>query len=442
MTTEAKVGAFILAGLVFLGIAIFLLGDFTFERRYQVYVLFSDVAGLTDKAPVKLSGVEVGKVRRIELQGDKARVVASISQDVVIYRDAIFSIGSTGIIGSKFLQIEQGHPSAGPLPAESQVEGQDPVSVEKALTKALASLQTLLGDLNGPPGQQGTLAKNINATVANVRNLTANLDEMLADAKPAVSASLNRMDDITAKLDALLAKTNEMMSAINQSKGPVGALLHDQAMKDDIKQTVSNVREAAGTAKDVLGRMTQFRVWWNYDWRYEHALKGGRTDIGLKISPREGRYYYVGGANLSSPTDESRGADYQRKNTVDALLGWEGPGWDVGVGVVKSGGGGRVKYTPFHADPLWGRFSVVGEAYDFGRNRIVNGRRLDHPVLTAGVRARLHRFVGLGAQVEDLQEVARYQTAINVSFEDKDIAYLFGMVSFGAAGTRGRSKKD
>lgn len=441
MSTEAKVGAFIIAGLVFLGIAIFLLGDFTFERRYNEYVLFSDVAGLTDKAPVKLSGVEVGKVRRIELSGDKAKVVAAISKDVVIWKDAIFSIGSTGIIGSKYLQIDQGHPSAGPLPPDSQVDGQDPVSIEKALTKALASLQTLLGDLNGPPGQEGKLAKNIHATIDNVRSLTANLSDMMTDAKPAVTASLQRMDDITAKLDKLLEQTNQMMASVNQSKGPVGALLNDQDMKQDIKQTVADVREAAGTAKDVLGRLTQFRVWWSYDWRYEHALKGGRTDIGLKISPREGRYYYAGGSSLASPSDDTRGIDYQRKNTVDALLGWDGKGWDIGVGVLRSGGGARLKLTPFQGQPYLGKISVVGEAYDFGRNRVVNSRRLDHPILSAGVVAQVHKFVGLGARVEDMQEVSRYQTWLNVTFEDKDVAYLLGMVSFGAAGTKGRSKK-
>ncbi|MBI4424595.1 MAG: MCE family protein [Elusimicrobia bacterium] len=442
MSTEAKVGAFIIAGLVFMGVAIFLLGDFTFERRYQVYVLFSDVAGLSEKAPVKLSGVEVGKVRRIELAGDKAKVVAALSREVTVYKDAVFSIGSTGIIGSKFLQIEQGSPAAGPLPPESQVIGEDPVSIEKALTKALASLQGLLGDLSGPPGQQGLLAKNVNATVSNVRSLTATLDEMLADAKPAVTRSLKRMDEITAKLDAVLAKTDQMMAAINQSKGPVGALLHDEAMKKDIQQTVANVREAAGTAKDVLGRMTQFRVWWNYDWRYEHALKGGRTDIGLKISPREGRYYYLGGNNFSSPSDETRGIDYQRKNTVDALLGWEGRRWDVGVGVLRSAGGARVTVRPGAPDPFWGRFSAFAEAYDFGRNRVVEGRRLDHPVVGLGGKVQLHRVVGIGARVEDLQEVTRVQSWLNVMFEDKDVAYLLGMVSFGAAGTKGRSKKD
>ena len=384
----------------------------------------------------------MGKVKRIELQGDKARVVASIRRDIVIYKDAKFSIGSTGIIGSRFLQIEQGHPAAGPLPPESQVDGENPVSIEKALTNALASLQTLLGDLNGPPGQKGMLAKNINATVSNLRSLTANLDEMLEDARPAVTGSLKRMDDITAKLDTLLAKADQMMTAINQSKGPVGALLHDDQMKKDMKETIANVKEAAGTAKDVLGRINQFRVTWNYDWRYENAIKGGRTDIGLTISPRDGRYYYIGGSNLGSGSDMARGVDYQRKNTIDALLGFEGKGWDVGFGVLRSGGGGRVKLTPFAGQPVLGRFSLIGEAYDFGRNRVVEGRLLDHPIYAVGALARVNKYVAVGARLEDLQEVSRGQGWLNVTFEDKDIAYLFGMVSWGMAGSKGRTKKD
>ncbi len=441
MTTEAKVGAFIIAGLVFLGVAIFLLGDFTFQSRYTLYVTFHDVAGLSEKAPVKLSGVEVGKIRGIDLLGDLARVEASISSKVPVYRDAVFSIGSTGIIGSKFLQIDQGRPETGTIPPKTTVQGQDPVSIEKAITKALHSLQELLG---GGPGDKGTLAKNLNATVANVRNLTANLDELVADTKPQITSALGRLDSITAKLDSVLAKTNEMMAAINQSKGPVGALLHDEKMKNDVKETMSSLKEAAGTAKDVLGRMTQFRVYWNYDWRYEHAIRASRTDLGLKISPREGRYYYLGGSNIANTSDEPRAGDFTKKNTVDAMLGWTGDTigtrWDLGIGVIRSGGGARVTLTPAAEHPVWGRFSVTAQAYDFGRSRTVNGHKYTKPAYDVGAQVRLHRVVGVGARVEDLSDTKRGQTWVNVSFEDKDIAYLFGMVTFGAAGTRGRSK--
>jgi len=444
MSTEAKVGAFVVAGLVFMGIAVFLLGDFTFEKRYILYVEFADVTGLSDKAPVKLSGVAVGKVTGVELIDSKARVVAAISKDVPVYRDAVFSIGSTGIIGSKFLQIDQGKPSSGILPPGSTVRGEAAVSIEKALAKALGSLQELLGGLNGEEDKQGALAKNLNATIANVRGLTANLAEMMADTKPAMTRTLNRMDDITAKLDSILARTDEMMAAINSAKGPVGAMLHDEKMKNEVKETVTSLKETAGSVKDILGRVTQFRVFWNYDWRYEHAIRASRGDIGLKIYPSGNRYYYLGGSNLGNNSDSNRyGVDYAKKNTVDGLLGFDWRFVDFGVGVLRSGGGARVSLKPFAeaANEMVKSVRLIGEGYDFGRNRVVEGRSFNKPHLNVAAQFRPHKLIGLGARIEDLREVSRYQSWVNVSFEDKDIAYLFGMVSFGAAGTKGRSKK-
>ena len=307
MTLETKVGAFVLGGLSLLATAIFLLGDVTFEKRYTLYGQFSDVANLSKDAPVKLSGVEVGQVRQIELVDGGARVVMSIRKGVDIYNDAVFQIGSTGIIGSKYLQVDQGSRAQGVIPANSTVRGEDPVSIEKSLTKALGKLENLLDGFT-KEGPRGKLADNLTETVANVREMTANLNDLIETTKPKLTRALDRSDDITEKLDALLAKSNTMMASLNTSSGTIGALLNDQKIKDDVKETVASVKEAAGTAKDVFGRITQFRVFWNYDWRYEHAVRTSRVDLGLKISPREGRYYYVGGSNLANINDEKRGS--------------------------------------------------------------------------------------------------------------------------------------
>ncbi|MFA6029717.1 MAG: MlaD family protein [Elusimicrobiota bacterium] len=441
MTNEVKVGAFVLTGLILLSVGIFLLGDFTFEKRYALDITFSDVTGLAEDSTVKLSGVEVGKVRRIRFEDGKVHVDVRIRKGVPVYRDAAFSVGSTGLIGSKFLQIDQGHAATGLLQDGDLLAGVDSVSMEKALSKTLGSLQDLLGGLNGE-AKPGTLAANLNASVEHVRSLTANLDEMFADIKPQLTSAMTRMDGVTEKLDSILAKTDRMMANLDSGKGAVGALLSDEKMKDDVKETVTSLKDTMGTVKDMVGRMNQFRIYWNYDWRYDHAIRGSHGDIGMKISPREGRYYYVGGSNLGNESDAARGVDYARKNRVDALLGFEWGGVDLGLGVLRSGGGGRLTYTPFKSDPFWGRFSVMGQAYDFGRNRVIEGRRFDKPSYDLGAMARLHRLVGVGARVEDVAVVPRYQSWVNVNFEDKDIAYLFGMVSFGAAGTKGRSKSN
>lgn len=444
MSIESKVGAFVLGGLALIATALFLLGDVTFERRYTLYVNFTDVGNLNKDAPVRLSGVEVGQVTEIELVDGGARVIAKVRHGVDVYNDAVFSIGSTGIIGSKFLQVDQGKRASGVIPANSTIKGQDPVSIEKSLTVALEKLDKLLGDLT-KPGPRGTMAENLTDTVANVREMTANLNDLIATTKPQLERAMGRADDITDKLDSLLAKSNNMMASLNTSSGTVGALLHDQKMKDDVKETIASVREAAGTAKDVLGRINQFTVFWNYDWRYEHLVRTSRADIGLKISPRPGKYYYVGGSNLANVSDDpraSRHSDYVRPNKVDALIGFENKWWDVSVGVIRSGGGGRVRVTPFSTVPVLDRLSVEAQAYDFGRNRVIQGRRFDKPQYDVAARVKVQKHVSLGGRVEDLATVPRYQSWLKVVWEDQDIAYLLGMISFGAAGTKGRSKSS
>lgn len=440
MSLETKVGAFVLGGLLFVATAIFLLGDVTFEKRYALYVSFSDVANLTKDSPVKLSGVEVGQVKNIELQDSRARVVCSIRKGVEIFKDAEFTIGSTGIIGSKYLQIDQGRRAAGVIEPETTVPGTDPVSIEKSLAKTLNSMQKMMDDMN-TDGPRGSLTKNLKETVANVRDMTASLNDLIESSRPRMEKALERTDDITAKLDSLLAKSNLMMASLTSSTGTIGALLHDEQMKKDVKETIASVRETAGTAKDVFGRINQFRVFWNYDWRYEHAIRTSQVDIGLKISPRPGRYYYVGGSNLVNLNDQQRGTNYNQPNRIDALIGFEKGPWDWGVGVIRSGGGGRVTYTPYKDDKER-KLSLVAQGYDFGRNRIIEGRRFDHPAWDFGILAKVHRLFGIGARIEDVQETKRYQTWVNVAFEDTDIAYLFGMVSFGAAGSKGRSKSQ
>ena len=442
MSLETKVGAFVLGGLTLLATAIFLLGDVSFEKRYILYGQFSDVANLSKDAPVKLSGVEVGQVRLIELVDGGARVIMSIRKGVDIYNDAVFQIGSTGIIGSKYLQVDQGSRVKGVIPANSTVRGEDPVSIEKSLTKALGKLEKLLDGFT-QEGPRGTLTENLTDTVANVREMTANLNDLIETSKPKLEKALGRTDDITEKLDSLLAKSNTMMASLATEKGAVGALLHDEKVKADVKETIASVKEAASTAKEVFGRITQFRVFWNYDWRYEHAVRTSRVDIGLKILPRDGRYYYVGGSNLANINDEKRGTtvDYAQPNRIDALLGWENSWWDVGLGVIRSGGGARVTLTPFHKDPILGRVSVMAQAHDFGRNRTVAGRRFTKPAYDYGVQVKVQKYVSIGGRVEDIVEIPRYQTWLKVAFEDTDLAYLFGMATFGAAGTKGRSKK-
>ena len=93
MKPETKVGIFTILGLIVLGFSLYILGGFSITRSYEVNVEFADVSGLPVKAAVKLSGVEVGKVKAIKIEGQKVVAVLAINEDIPLYKDAQFSVG-------------------------------------------------------------------------------------------------------------------------------------------------------------------------------------------------------------------------------------------------------------------------------------------------------------------------------------------------------------
>jgi len=135
MSLEAKVGAFVLAGLVLMGTAIFLLGDYTFEKRYTIYAQFHDVANLTKNSPVKLSGVEIGQVESIGLADYQARVTLRVNQGVKLQEDAIASIKTKGLIGEKYVRVSPGGSDKLIPPGGKIREVEAPVDFEELLSK-------------------------------------------------------------------------------------------------------------------------------------------------------------------------------------------------------------------------------------------------------------------------------------------------------------------
>jgi phospholipid/cholesterol/gamma-HCH transport system substrate-binding protein len=427
MNGEMKVGLFVLAGAVLFGMALFLLGDYSFKSYYPIYAEFSDVAGLPDKSVVKLAGVEVGKIKKIYLKESKVIVQLAILEEVKIYRGARFSVGSTSMIGSKFLQIDQGDPRLGLIMAGSTVQGEEIVPLEKAVAKALDSIQGLAKDLRG----DGKTAESLQDILDNLRGITANINEMVANGQPHAENVMARLDSITTKLDTIVAK-------INNGDGVAGALVSDQKMKENVSDAITNLKDASASVKDVLGRINGFHTYWRWDFNYEPLSGTSKSNFGLRIYPREDRYYYLGAANMINTKDRISGIDYETNNTVDAQLGWDLGAFDLYAGILRGTGGVGARWRPFF-NSKWDKITLLTEGSDFNRDRTIKGRRFNNPRVDAGVTYSVNKYVAAGVRLNDMAGGRVVDYTANVAFEDKDIAYLFGLMSFGSAGTKARS---
>jgi phospholipid/cholesterol/gamma-HCH transport system substrate-binding protein len=107
---ELVVGVFVLVGLACLAYLSIKLGKLEVigGDNYVVEAEFTSASGLKSGASVEIAGVEVGRVKGIGLQGDRAIVALAIQQGVKLFTDSIASIKTRGIIGDKYVALSIG----------------------------------------------------------------------------------------------------------------------------------------------------------------------------------------------------------------------------------------------------------------------------------------------------------------------------------------------
>ena len=111
-TQETVVGIFVVIGLFAIAYMTVKLGNVGFlgENTYTLYAKFSNVTGLKLGNPVNMLGLEIGRVKKFEMDQENqvAVVELKINNGIEIYDDAIASIKTEGLIGDKFVSIDAG----------------------------------------------------------------------------------------------------------------------------------------------------------------------------------------------------------------------------------------------------------------------------------------------------------------------------------------------
>lgn len=412
MSSESKVGLFTIIGLILLGMSLYLLGNFSITNEYRINVEFTDVSGLPDKSIIRLSGVEVGKVRNIKILNGKVIVVLGIMDDVLVYRDAEFSIGSSSVIGSKYLRIKQGTPEAGIIENKEFVRGKDVLTLEDMLLETLGNF-----------GDGGTTGDQINATLESMRELSANLSYMITTMQPGITDTLDNL--------------SEMLANLNSQEGALGLLTSDPQAKEDIQATIKNVREISEDAKNMMGRVSRYKTSWLMSSRHDLKTGAGYGDFGLQISPRYGKYYRFGLANLANKQDDpEKGTEYVEKNQLDVRFGFYNEWYDFNFGLVRGSGGANLAFTPFYKDKIFKKLSVYGEIFDLSRNREISGRRFEQPNLSYGADLNLYKILYVGVRMDDTLELNRPQITLGIKFDDEDVSALLGLITLAAAGSK------
>lgn len=411
-----------------------------FSRNHRYFVDFKNVEALPPKAAVKVAGVEIGKVRKVQLVEGRARVTIDIDPDVVVFEDATAQVDSTGIIGTKFIELKPGTPDLAELPSKSTIRGVEGVSLNQMLTKlsslfesdekhgdavnnfkeTMANIRNITRALNQAMGSHGTemeeIVMNVRDLTASIKVFSAHLEEISTEKKEDFKMAIEKFRGVGEKLDTLLAK-------INRGEGAIGALLNDKQTEKDVKETVAS-------AKKFLGKFSSIHTYWDYRYRYDFRDDEGRSDVAVKFVPSPGKFYAVGATNIGEMPNDEKHTAFERKNRITAVMGHDYGPFTGYAGAIRSSGGVGLNFRPFFWLPkLNRRFEITSEVSDFSRDRNVKGHHLDSALLNVGAHMAITRWLWVGARAEDLYERTSYQAYMNIIFRDTDLAYLLGLAS-------------
>lgn len=123
---ELKVGALVLTALVSAALLLALMGEFSFSNSQTVLVHFGHTGNVVKGAPVKMGGIPVGKVDRVDLDPERrdasgealpVTMTLSVSPQAAsaLKTDAMVTVSSQGPLGEPYLELALGSATA-PLP--------------------------------------------------------------------------------------------------------------------------------------------------------------------------------------------------------------------------------------------------------------------------------------------------------------------------------------
>ena len=237
LSLQVRIGAFILSGLLVFFAIIYLLGAQAryFERKYDLVAEFNEVGGLIDGAPVRLAGVQIGRVTAVvlpEQPGGKVRVTLTIARRYAerIRRDSEAHIATQGLLGDKIVEISLGSTAAPALQPGETVASREPFEMQQMFKAGVETMQTvkeLAASLKGTAARVDRIAKEVETGKGLVHALVYDEPE-----------SLNR-------LNAILARTQQILARAEQSDSAVGVLLSPESGKS---------ARALLAAMDALGR--------------------------------------------------------------------------------------------------------------------------------------------------------------------------------------------
>jgi phospholipid/cholesterol/gamma-HCH transport system substrate-binding protein len=326
-----------------------------YGRTYTIHAYVNDASGLRIDSNVKLAGVDIGRLRNIELDGDRARLTLEIREDVQLYEDAVVAKATESMLGTATVSINPGSGRGAMLGNGDVVRN---VSQSATISDAVGSANELainaaemVAEINRYLRDEETVEalseivsvaretaistsvlleeslRIARSTMQNIESFTVRLDQQSVDQLARVQEILDSTASLTARLDSLVGENDRSMSqsiqgieenleslrrvlasletsadnvaeitrVVRDGEGNVGRLLNDDELYDRV---VSISEKAEGFIDSTVGLGVQV----GFRSEYLTTQADTKDHFELRLLPSsDDKFYSVGVVNSPVP---------------------------------------------------------------------------------------------------------------------------------------------
>lgn len=314
-SSAIKLSVFTAVTLLLIGLIGTLIGNVSFTPSRTYYALFTDASGVFKGDRVRLSGVEVGSIRGLEIvtDGDQrlAKLEFTVDESVPVFPTAELQLRYENIVGQRYLAITE-EPSQGAQMEEGATFPTSQTTPALSLTELFNGFQPLFRALD--PKRLNTfsfeLVRALQGEAGSVQSLmrdTAQLTNTIADRDQVIGGVVSNLNDLLEtvgtrdeKLTDLIIQFRNLMSGLAKDGDVIEASLPSLAgllsgTTDLLTDVRPPLRENVKSLRTLSGQL--------YDSRetLDESLK--RTPVKLNTLARTGSYgswfnFYICGLDI------------------------------------------------------------------------------------------------------------------------------------------------
>ena len=278
ISNEAKIGIFATLTIiaVFFGYN-FLKGKSVLSKSITIYTDIADVKQLPRSAPIFYRGVEVGNVQDLFFKPDGKKnvtIALNFKQNPGIPKDAVAVLFNNGILGGTAIELvfenacHTGDCAQNGDYINSIIQGKlegfigKPSDIDPYMQKITNGMDvifdTLSDRLSQPDNEVGKSLRDVQATLANLRQTTLVLSQLMAASSGTLKGTLGNVESITSNLKANNDKISTMLSNVNDLTGKANNLDFSKINKatEGVGESIDELKKTLNATQGSLSELT------------------------------------------------------------------------------------------------------------------------------------------------------------------------------------------